>query len=731
MKKKWPAAICLCALLLLGGFSLSAQSRPTLRAVRVDKGPKLDGYLDDQVWRQAVPFIGFRMAEPKPDSEPSEKTELRVVYDRDNLYLGIYCSDSEPSKISGQTMAHDSVEEEGMSDDLIRVLLDPFLDKRNAYIFFVNPRGARSEGLASGESYSLNWDGIWDARARVNKDGWSAEIKIPFKTISFKPRLENWGLNLERDIPRKQEIVRISGTTLDSFFYNPNEASPLEGVAGVKQGRGLTIRPFGKVSAANDFEPGSKYEQDLDGGIDIYKNFTPNLVGAFSYNTDFAETEVDERQINLTRFPLFFPEKRTFFLEGSEIFDFGPSGGFQYHASFIPFFSRRIGLYEGSQVPILSGAKMYGKIGSTNLGFLDVQTREFSEIGLSSDNFFAGRVSQNLWSQSKVGVIFTNGDPSGGSNQLLGFDFVYSTSEFRGNKNFSTNLWSVYNWNQEKNGKPYGFGFKVDYPNDLWDISLAYDYFGDKLYPGLGFLPRIGIQALSSGITYSPRPEKGWFGKWVRQFNFWIYPQFYWDLKGRLETYEIMISPLSFHTETGHRFEFAVVPNRDVLPFDFEVSEGVVIPKGAYNYTSFNFEYNSPTYLPFFVDLGYRFGDFYSGSLNEVELGLAYQYKGYVQLGLESNFIRGRLPEGNFNETIYQLKADFYLSPNLGLMNYIQYDSVSKNLGVNIRLRWQISPGNEVFLVYNKNWERRWDPTSRYVSIGEYAAIKLQLSIRP
>jgi hypothetical protein len=731
MTKKWTAAICLCALLSLGGFSASAQFKQTLRAVRVDKGPKLDGYLDDKVWEQAVPFTDFKMAEPKPNSQPSEKTELRVIYDRDNLYLGVHCYDGEPSKISALTMAHDSVEEEGMGDDLLRVLLDPFQDKRNAYVFFINPRGARSEGLASGESYSLNWDGIWDARARISKDGWSAEIRIPFKTISFEPRLEYWGLNMERDIPRKQEIVRISGTTLDSFFYNPNEASPLEGVAGVRQGMGLTIRPFGKASAVNDFEPGSKYEQHLDGGIDIYKNFAPNLVGAFSYNTDFAETEVDERQVNLTRFPLFFPEKRTFFLEGSEVFNFGPSGGFQYHASFIPFFSRRIGLYEGNQVPIMFGAKMYGKIGNTNLGFLDVQTQKFSEIGLRSDNFFAGRVSQNLWSQSKVGMIFTNGDPSGGSNQLVGLDFVYSTSQFQGDKNFSTTLWSVYNWNNEKSGKPYGFGFKVDYPNDLWDLSLAYDYFGDRLYPGLGFLPRKNIQMLSSGIAYSPRPEKGWFGKWVRQFNFMVYPQFYWDLKGRLETYEIMVVPLSFHTDTGHRFEFAVIPNRDVLPFDFEVSEGVVIPKGAYNFTNLNFEYNSPTYLPFFVDVEYRFGQFYSGRLNEAELKLIYQLKGYVQLGLESNFIRGRLREGNFNETVYQVRADFYASPNLGLMNYIQYDSVSKNLGVNIRLRWQISPGNEVFLVYNKNWERRWDPSNRYTPVGEYAAIKVQFSIRP
>ncbi len=733
MKIKWTIAICVFALIAAKGFPSPAFPAQVLRAVRVEKGPKFDGILDDKVWELAIAFTDFKMAEPKPESAPTEKTELRILYDQDNLYLGIHCFDSEPAKISGQTMAHDAFEDEHVSDDLVRILLDPFLDKRNAYIFFINARGSRSEGLAYGQNYSLNWDGIWDARSRILEDGWSVEIKIPFKTISFNPNLDHWGLNVERYIPRKQEIIRLSGTTLDSFFFNAMEAAPVEGISGVKQGMGITFRPFGKASASNDYAPGSEAQQKLDGGFDVYKNFTPNLVGAFSYNTDFAETEVDERQINLTRFPLFYPEKRTFFLEGSEIFNFGTTAGFQYHTSFIPFFSRRIGLFEGSQIPVLFGTKLYGKMGNTSLGFLDVQTKKFSGLGLAGNNFFAGRIYQNILEESKVGMIFTNGDPAGGSNQLLGFDFTYNTSRFQGNKNFSTGFWSVYNWNKKKTGKPYGFGIKVEYPNDLWDLSLTYNYFGDALNPGLGFLPRNNVQSLNSGIVYSPRPEKGWFGKWVRQFNFMFEPQFYWDLNGRLETYEIMIIPFSAQTERGDRVEFNITPNRDVLPYNFEVAEGVTIPKDAYNFLRYGLEYSSPSHYALNVDVGYNFGQFYSGHLSEAEIGLSYTFKGYVSLGLSTNLIRGRLPQGNFNENAYQLKADFYLSPNLGLMNYLQYDDVSKNLGVNIRLRWQISPGNEVYLVYNKNWERRWDPLSRYsyIPLTEYGAVKIQLSIRP
>jgi hypothetical protein len=728
MKKKCSGMTFWLLLFVLRGYS--ASTPPVLRALRVEKGPKLDGCLDDKAWEQAVPFTDFKMVEPIPDSEPTEKTELRIIYDRDNLYLGLHCHDDAPSRISAQTMAHDAFDEDGAGDDLIRVLLDPFQDKRNAYVFFVNPRGARSEGLAYGQNFSLNWDGIWEARGKILQDGWSVEIRIPFKTISFNPRLEFWGLNVERYIPRKLEIIRLSGTTLDSFFYNAMEASPLEGIAGVKQGKGITFRPYGMASATTDHELGLAAERKLDGGFDIYKNFTPNLVGAFSYDTDFAETEVDERQINLTRFPLFFPEKRTFFLEGSEIFNFGPfSSGYQ--TSFIPFFSRRIGLYEGTQIPISFGTKLYGKLGSTSLGFLDVQTRKSSAFGLPGDNFFAGRVYQNIWAESKIGFIFTNGAPSGQKNQLLGFDFTYSTSRFKGNKNFLVGLWSVYNWNEQKTGKPYGFGLRMDYPNDLWDVNLTYNFFGDALNPSLGFLPRKSTQYLSTGLAFQPRPEKGWIGKWIRQFFFEFETEFYWDLKGRLETYQVFTAPLNVRTEKGEHIEFNIIPNRDVLPYDFEVAEGVVIPKGPYSFTNYRFVYSTPSFHPLSAEISWRFGPFYSGDYNNAEIGLSYRYKGYVSLALLTNLVRGRLPQGNFNENVYQLKADFFVSPELGLLNYIQYDNVSKNLGLNLRLRWEISPGNQVYLVYNRNWERVWDPHSRFIPLQDHGVIKVQLSIRP
>ena len=451
------------------------------------------------------------------------------------------------------------------------VILDPFQDRRNAYFFSVNPRGARSEGLATGEHSSLDWDGLWDARSAIGPDGWSTEIAIPFKSISFKPDLESWGINVERVIARRQEIDRLSGARADAFFTNPAEAAPLEGLGGIRQGLGLTFKPYGLLSPSKDHAAGTPTDWRWDGGFDLYKNVTPNLVGAFSYNTDFAETEVDERQVNLSRFPLYFPEKRTFFLEGSEIFNFGTTMAGN-GSGFAPFFSRRIGLFEGRQVPISFGAKVFGKIGDTNLQVLDVRTGASESLGLPAENFLVARVSQNILAESRVGAIFTTGSPTGARNSLAGFDLVYQTSRFLKDKNFLAGGWLVYNWNDRAEGRHEGYGFKIDYPNDLWDIVTSFNSYGDALDPGVGYLPRPGVQVFSLSASYRPRPEKGLVGRLVRQFFYEASVSYTWDLDGRLETRRLFTAPLNLQTESGEQFEFNIVPNYDALPEDWEVA---------------------------------------------------------------------------------------------------------------------------------------------------------------
>jgi hypothetical protein len=725
MKK---TTLILLSLIIILGL---AQAVPAaeIRAVRSPKGPRIDGDLSDPEWRSAALFTGFRMVEPRPDSDPTERTELRILYDDANLYIGIFCVDSEPGLISATSKAHDSGGDsggyyghgasQGSGDDLVRILLDPFQDRRSAYVFYVNPHGARSEGLVYAGSASLDWDGIWEAKCAVSEAGWSSEIKIPFKSISFKPGLSVWGINVERIIARKQEKIRLSGATPDSNFDNPMEAAALAGIEGIRQGKGITFRPYGLAQV----QEGSGKSLSADAGFDIYKNFTPNLVGAVSYNMDFAETEVDERRINLTRFNMYFPEKRMFFLEGSEVFSFSSS------VSFMPFFSRKIGLLEGEQIPVLFGTKLYGKIGDTNLAVLDVQTGK--DGGVPGRNLFAARVTQNIFSQSKIGLILTNGSPTGERNTLAGMDLRLSSSKFLGNKNVMASAWAVYNWNETKGGGHHGFGFRADYPNDLWNVQTTYAYYGEALDPGLGYMMRPNVQTAFARVAFQPRPVGGVLGGFVRQFFFSTTADYYWDLDGNLETRTLSFSPLSLNTHSGEMFGFEIGSNRDVLPYNFEIAKGVVLLPRPYDYTNFQVYFNSAAHRRASVSLSQTFGGFYSGHLNETRLGLSLRIGSTVNLNLSTDLIRGRLPEGRFNENVYEIKADIFATPDLGLMNYIQYDDVSRELGWSARLRWRLSPGNEVYLVYNKNWERVWDPRSRFIPLEGRGVFKITLSVRP
>lgn len=717
-------------ILLSGCFNLFPDAI-RLKARQVKKGPVIDGVLNEAVWSQAKLFSDFKMVMPQTGTTPSEKTELRVLYDEKNLYIGVYCFTADPSTIRITDLQYD---QEGEGNDLIRILLDPFQDKRNAYVFFVNAKGARTDGLASGEHFSTNWDGIWEAKSKLVKDGWCCEIKIPFKTISFNPGLDEWGFNVERYIPLKIETIRLSGISKDSFFYNPAEAALLGGFKDIKQGKGLTFKPFVTMEMFRDYQNNQEREWKLNGGFDLYKNFTPNLVGVFTYHTDFAETEVDERQINLTRFRLYYPEKRSFFLEGSEIFSFEGGGG--HRPSFVPFFSRRIGLYEDKQVPIDWGAKVYGKIGKTNIALLNVKTRSNDDI--PSGNYAAGRIYRNIFSESKVGIIFTSGKPGTDErNTLLGIDFRYASSRFLKNKNFAFAGWWVNNWNTLTHGKHYGYGLKIEYPNDLFDIDISYNYFGDSLEPGLGFLPRNNIQHLQSKFKFGPRPTKGLVGKVLRKFSWEMYPNIYLDLNGNLESSRVSVAPFTtLDFESGDRLEFFFIFHREVLPEPFEVADNVIIPKADYKYNRYQLNLKSASHRKVVVEMEYETGGFYGGTLSQMELGVDFNYKGNIKLGLEGNFIRGNLPEGKFKETLYQAKADFYLNPDLGLMVYIQYDSVSENIGANIRFKWRISPGNTIYFVYNRTWEKGFDPlsgysTRRFFSLQDRGIFKIQLSWRP
>jgi hypothetical protein len=612
------------------------------------------------------------------------------------VFFGFVCHDPDPSRVAIHTMQRDG----NMSgDDTVSVVLDPIADGRRGYIFQINAAAARLDGLVSGpESMSSDWDGIWDAAVQRNPGGWAAEIRIPTQTLRFRWGQDQWGFNVERYVPRTLTTLRWSGITLDATFIDLQRAGRLAGVGGLRQGLGLSLAPYGLVRAEKDHESG---EQTVAGefGGDLTWNFTGDLTGYLTINPDFAETEIDTRQVNLTRFPLFFPEKRAFFLEGSDIFEFG-SG---LNHDFIPFFSRRMGLFEGEKVPLLGGAKVIGRAGRWRVAALAVAADQ-TELTQRTD-LFSGRVTYDVDEHLTLGVIATDGDPEGErDNSLGGVDVLWRTSTFNGDKNFSAGAWAAWSRGDVPEGQRSGWGFKIDYPNDLWDLSAIFKEFGEGLDPALGFLPRPGTRWYQAGAVYMPRPQGGLFG-WVRQFFFELFPFYIESADGRAESWRVFTAPFNAQTQSGEHLEANIVPQFERLDETFEIADGVFIPPGEYEYTRFRVEAQSSRHRPWRAGATVWFGDFFTGSLTQTEGFVTYTTSsGHLQLELDAEHDTGRLPEGDFTLNLWQLKAVYAFTPDLILSSYVQYDSESRDLGANTRFRWTLRPGNDLFVVWYHGW---------------------------
>jgi hypothetical protein len=615
--------------------------------------------------------------------------------DSEAIYVGVSCYDPEPARIAVHTLQRDG---DMTGDDTVALLFDTFNDRR-AFAFRVNAAGARTDGLVSGpEETSNDWDGVWDAKVHRTSTGWSAEILIPAETLRFAKGVAGWGFNVERTVPRDRLTLRWAGATLDSQFDDLSRAGLLEGVSDLRQGLGLSISPYGLLNATDDRGSGARFLKGQFGG-DVRYSLTPQLDGILTVNPDFAETEVDARQINLTRFPLFFPEKRAFFLEGSNLFRFGLG----LTNDFIPFYSRRIGLVDEELVPLAGGLKFIGQAGRWGIAALDVETRSRSDVPRT--NLSAGRVTYDVDDHLRLGTIATNGDPSGTrSNTLAGLDAIWRTSQFQGDKNLFFGVWSALSSGDVGDGQRTGFGMKVDYPNDLWDVALRFDDYGDSLVPALGFLPRPATRQYDLYMAYQPRPQRGPFA-WVRQFFFEIEPRIVTDLHGVTETWRVFTAPFNVRTQSGEHLEANWAPEFERLAQPFEVSRGVVIPAGSYHFNRFRIDVQSSDHRPWRIGTTTWLGEFYTGHLTQVSAFANWTSPhGFFtgEISAENDF--GRLPEGDFIERLWQTKTVFAFSPDLVLAGYVQYDSVSRNVGLNARLRWTVKPGDDVFLVWNRGW---------------------------
>lgn len=693
--------------------------RPKMAAGEVNGTIVLDGILDEPDWERAPIMDQFKTIVPAEGGVPTGRTQVRVLAHPRFLVIGVQCFDDDPTAIVNFSKLRDVDLEE---EDHIRIVIDPFLDGQSGIIFAVNASGARYDALVSnrGESENDDWDAIWEAKAIIDSLGWSVEIRIPIQSISFKKGLTEWGFNIERRIQRFQETIRWANIRRDQWFIQTSRAGLLTNLPAFNYGVGLNIRPSLIADATK--EGNENYSFSLDPSLDASQRIGPNVVATLTVNTDFAETEVDTRQTNLSRFPLFFPEKRAFFLEGADIFEFG----FGLSDNIIPFFSRRIGLFEGNEVPILAGGKLNGRIGKTAFGGLTMRTREQEMEGttLPASTMGVVRVKQNVLKESSFGVIGTFGDPqSRGNSWTSGADFTYQTTRFKGDKNFLVGVSGMYANRMDLSGDQSALAFKVDYPNDIWDLALTYLRIGESFDPSLGFVPRKAINSWRVGMTYAPRPS--W--KWLRQMRNQLFLFYITDLKGNWESYRVFTAPLNWRLESGDRVQANYMPRGERLVEPFEIAKGIVIPEGEYHFSRYRFELELAAKRKMNGQLTWWFGTFYGGHLHELESTLNWNPASILTFEFIGTHNIGRLPYGDFDQTLLGLRVRFNASPDLQLNSFIQYDTDSKSLGINARIHWIFHPQGDLFLVFNHN---TYEEMERWELISQQVLLKARYNFR-
>ena len=703
----WPAPAATCGrgrfrravtlLSVMCSGPLFAQTQqpaaPHLRAGRLLHRLELDGRLTEPDWTTADSIAALTQVTPVAGAVPPGRTVVRVLANTKEIVVGVVAYGSPGVPITGYGKARDA---DPGDEDHIALVLDTFRDGRSGYVFAVNPLGARFDGLVirQGESINENWDGIWEAATARDGNTWSAEIRIPLRSLIFRPGVTSWGFNVQRQIKAGLELDRWSSPDPNIELTQSSRAGVLDELPSFSLGLGLSVRPA-VVTGAGHPAPDTKLDGTLKPALDVTQRAGSNLLASLTFNTDFAETEVDTRRTNFTRFPLFFPEKRTFFLEGTDIFDFGPNLG----TDMIPFFSRRIGLLEGRTVPLRAGIKLNGRAGQTNFGALVTRMGSLDSL-TEAQTLGAVRLRQNVLEESSLGAILTWGDPRGrGDARTFGADAIYHTSHFRRDKNLTIGLWGARAERQDIVGDRNSYGVLVDYPNDIWDVSASAKHIGSGFDPSLGFVPRQGVQLYRLGIAFQPRPHR-----WgIRQMFFEQEYSLVTDSTGRWQSYQVFLAPVNWRLESGDRFEANVIPQGERLDQPFEVSDGATIAPGAYHFVRYRLEVESAVRRRLAGQLTWRFGQFYDGHLHQLELESAWRPSSSLILELSGEHDIGRVAGTGFTESLVGLNTQLNFTPDLTLSSFVQYDTDSRVLGSNTRLRWTFDPAGQLFVVYNHN----------------------------
>ncbi len=695
-------------------------SIPSFLVTATSVRPQIDGTLDDFCWQMAQSTESFTQVDPQEGAPPTERTELRVLQDQDYLYIGVRCFDRDAKRIVAAQMQNDS---DVSTDDTISLVFDTFGNQRDGYLFMLTPRGAKLDALLGPEGVRAEWDAIWEGASRMDNEGWTAEFAIPFKSLSFGPAGSPWGFNLERVIRRKREAVRWASPFKNKSVQSLADAGRLEGLSDIRKGIGIDVQPF-LVGRYRDGADGSDDGYNLEPGFDAFVRLGPGVTAALTVNTDFAETEVDERRINLTRFPLFFPEKRDFFLQDAGIFSFGAGN------APLPFHSRRIGLGpSGETIDIIAGGKVTGRADNLSFGLLDVQVADGA--GVPEKNLSVARLVQSFEGGSDMGGILTYGDPtSAGDNFLIGTDFNYRNTTFQGNNVLTMHGWVMASRSNGLGGESpvpdsedgLAFGGAVVYPNEPVQFDLYAAQIDESFNPALGFVKRRGIREYGGSLRYRWRPDG-----WLRTIDLEGQSYLVTNLDNEVETAIWTAPTITLMNQPGDSLTVGFISEREQLFDPFEIQQGIVIPVGDYSFNRVSATAASSSGRKLGISSTVSTGEFYDGTRFEYGADVEWRASPHLLLAAGMEFNEVELPDGDFDANVAYGKLNITFSPRLSWNNIVQYDNISDTLGLNSRIRWIIKPGSDLFLVFNRGFSVE---DGRFQSLNSEIATKLGWTFR-
>jgi hypothetical protein len=587
--------------------------------------------------------------------------------------------------------------------------------------------------INSNNGVDYNWDGIWKAKVVQNDHGWTAEIAIDTRSLQFTTGITRWGFNVSRNIPRDLLTLDWSGVTLDSSVFQLQREGTLTGVQDMEQGKGLDFQPYGLMK----YQTGSGTTSNA--GFDLKYNFNPALAGLFTYHTDFAEAEADQQQINTGRFPLFFPEKRQFFLQGSNLFTFGYNQG----TNFIPFNSRNIGLVNGLEVPLDEGAKLIGQSDQGSMAILDTQMGGTSQS--DATNLFVGRGTYNLTPELQVGGLVTHGDPDGiDSNTFTGADATWKTSKFLGDKNLNISGWAAHSAGDLPSGNPNGYGLDLEYPNDLWYAHQQFSQWGDALDPALGFLPRPGTRYSLTELDYQPRPAADSWFNWVHRF--WFYGHYYeYDgvgaQDGGKQSSEWFFSP-EMLTQGGWYWEFDLYKDFDRPTGTFQLVPNVSVPAGPYTWNRRRIQFNSPQSEALWWEVIDSQGTYYAGTSHHPLVLFSWNTpSGRLVLQLQQEWFFYYEPEQVAAQTpgsaasgvtrLTTLTGTYAFTPTFYITTQMQYNNGIPGVSSNTQLRWIVEDASNIYLVFNHGVVSETDGLGQpVIESGNEVILKVQWDFR-